>query len=60
MEAGMRLEKCRNHYDHERPRSALGYRTSLKFAALCEPVRAERDLTKELEALTAPSWKPAQ
>jgi len=52
-EAKVLVEEYRNHYNGERPHSALGYRTPAEFAALCELERVEEDLTKELESLTA-------
>lgn len=45
-------EEYRNHYNGERPHSALGYRTPAEFAASCEATVADEDLTKELESIT--------
>ena len=53
LEAKVLVEEYRNHYNRERPHSALGYRTPAEFAASCELERVEEDLTKELESLTA-------
>jgi len=53
LEAKVLIEEYRNHYNGERPHSALGYRTPEEFAASCELERVEEDLTKELESLTA-------
>lgn len=47
------VEEYRNHYNQERPHSALGYRTPAEFAASCEPASAGEDLTKELESAIA-------
>ncbi len=53
LEAKVLVEEYRNHYNRERPHSALGYRTPAEFAASCELEGVEEDLTKELESLTA-------
>ncbi len=53
LEAKVLVEGYRNHYNRERPHSALGYRTPAEFAASCEPSGADEDLTKELESVTA-------
>jgi putative transposase len=45
--------KYRNHYNRERPHSALGYRTPAEFAASCELASADEDLAKELKLATA-------
>ena len=52
LEAKVLVEEYRNHYNGERPHSALGYRTPAEFASSCELERVEEDLTKELESLT--------
>jgi transposase InsO family protein len=52
-EAKVLVEEYRNHYNGERPHSALGYRTPAEFAATCELERVEEDLRKELESLPA-------
>jgi putative transposase len=53
LEARVLIEEYRNHYNQERPHSALGYRTPAEFAASRRPASAGEDLTKELESLTA-------
>ncbi len=53
LEAKVLVEEYRNHYNQERPHSALGYRTPAEFAASCEPASADEDLTKELESTIA-------
>jgi putative transposase len=53
LEVKVLVEEYRNHYNGERPHSALGYRTPAEFAASCELERVEDDLTKELESLIA-------
>ena len=53
LEAKVLVEEYRNHYNQERPHSALGYRTPAEFAASCEPASADEDLTKELESVIA-------
>lgn len=52
LEAKVLIEEYRNHYNCERPHSALGYRTPAEFAASCEPASADEELTKELESVT--------
>ena len=53
LEAKVLIEEYRNHYNQERPHSALGYRTPAEFAAsCCEPASTDEDLTKELESVT--------
>jgi putative transposase len=53
LEVKVLVEEYRNHYNGERPHSALGYRTPAEFAASCELERVEDNLTKELESLLA-------
>jgi putative transposase len=54
LEAKVLVEDYRNHYNQERPHSALlGYRTPAEFAASCELASVDEDLTKELESVTA-------
>jgi putative transposase len=53
LEAKILIKEYRNHYNRERPHSALGYRTPAEFAASCEPSGADEALTKELESITA-------
>ncbi len=50
LEAKVLVEDYRRHYNHKRPHSALGYRTPVEFAALCESIEANEDLAKELES----------
>ncbi len=52
LEAKVLVEEYRNHYNRERPHSALGYRTPAEFAASCELAGADEDLMKELESAT--------
>ncbi len=52
-EAKVLVEEYRSHYNHNRPHSALGYRTPAEFRALCEPAGVDADLVKELESVTA-------
>lgn len=52
LEAKVLVEEYKNHYNCERPHSALGYRTPAEFAASCEPASADEDLTKELDSVT--------
>jgi putative transposase len=52
LEAKVLVEEYRNHYNQERPHSALGYRTPAEFAAGCEAAGANEDFTKELESVT--------
>lgn len=53
LEAKVLAEEYRNHYNQERPHSALGYRTPAAFAAACHAAGADEDLTKELESVIA-------
>ncbi len=53
LEAKVLLEEYRQHYNHERPHSALGYRTPAEFGALCELKRVDEELRKELESVSA-------
>jgi putative transposase len=52
LEAKVLIKEYRNHYNCERPHSALGYRAPAEFAALCEVTIADEDLRKELESIT--------
>jgi putative transposase len=55
LEAKILVEEYRNHYNHERPHSALlGYLTPAEFAAWYELASsADEDLRKELESVSA-------
>ncbi len=53
LEAKVLVEEYRNHYNRERPHSALGYRTPAEFAGAYDAAGADEDLTKELESITA-------
>jgi putative transposase len=53
VEAKILVEEYRNHYNNERPHSALCYRTPVEFAALCDATSGEEALTKELGSVTA-------
>jgi putative transposase len=53
LEAKVLVEEYRNHYNHERPHSALGYLTPAEFAASCEPASTDEELRKELESVIA-------
>ena len=50
LEAKILVEEYRNHYNQERPHSALGYRTPAEFAASCELESVDEEFTKELES----------
>ncbi len=47
-EAQVLVEEYREHYNWRRPPNALGYQTTMEFAASWEPKGADQDLTKEL------------
>jgi transposase InsO family protein len=53
LEAKVLVEEYRNHYNQERPHSALGYLTPAEFAASCELPSADAYLRKELELVIA-------
>ena len=53
LEAKVLVEGYRNHYNCERPHSALGYRTPVEFAVSCEPDGTDEELRKELESVSA-------
>ncbi len=53
VEAKMLAEEYREHHNHRRPHSALGYRTPLEFAASCGTTGVEVEFTKELQSTTA-------
>ena len=52
LEAKVLVEEYRQRYNHERPHSALGYRTPMEFAASCESAGEYTHLTKELQSTT--------
>jgi putative transposase len=55
LEAQVLVEEYRNHYNQQRPHSALpGYLTPVEFAAACELATSAEDeeLRKELESIT--------
>ena len=52
LEAKVLVEEYRNHYNCERPHSALGYRTPAEFGTLSELANADEDLMEELESVT--------
>ena len=48
LEAKVLVEEYREHYNHRRPHSALGYRTPLEFAASCvRPIPVNQHVTSE-------------
>jgi transposase InsO family protein len=53
LEAKVLVEEYRNHYNQERPHSALDYLTPAEFAASCEAASVDEDLRKELESVSA-------
>jgi putative transposase len=53
LEAKMLAEEYREHHNHRRPHSALGYRTPLEFAASCGSAGVDVEFTKELQSTTA-------
>ncbi len=52
LEAKVLVEEYRSHYNHERPHSALGYRTPAEFAALCDVASVDTEFAKELQSAT--------
>ncbi len=54
LEAKVLVEEYRNHYNRERPHSALVYRIPAEFAASREPASADEDLMKKPESVTTP------
>jgi transposase InsO family protein len=52
LEAKVLVEEYRSHYNHQRPHSALGYRTPAEFGASCESAGMDAELTKELQSAT--------
>ena len=53
LEAKVLVEDYRQHYNHRRPHSALGYRTPSEFAALCRSSEVDAGIVKELQSATA-------
>lgn len=54
LEAKVLVEEHRQHYDQERPHSALGYQTPAEFTALCRELESvDEELRKELESVIA-------
>jgi putative transposase len=54
LEAKILVEEYRNHYNQERPHSALGYLTPAEFGASCKmATSADEELRKELESVSA-------
>jgi putative transposase len=53
LEAKILVEEYRNHYNQQRPHSALGYLTPAEVAASCEPASVDEELRKELESVSA-------
>lgn len=53
LEAKVLVEEYRNHYNQERPHSALGYLTPAEFGALCELESVDEELRKELKSVSA-------
>lgn len=52
LEAKVLVEEYRQHYNRERPHSALGYRTPIEFAAACKSAGQYSAFTKELQSAT--------
>jgi hypothetical protein len=46
-------EEYSNHYNQERRHGSLGYRPLAEYAASCELVNADKDITKVLESAIA-------
>jgi|SRR5215208_300973 putative transposase len=53
VEAKVLLEDYREHHNHRRPHSALGYRTPSEFAASCRSAGVDAGIVKELQSATA-------
>jgi len=53
VEAKVLVEDYRQHHNHRRPHSALGYRTPSEFAALCRSSEVDAGIVKELQSATA-------
>ena len=53
IEAKVLVEEYREHHNHRRPHSALGYRTPSEFAASCESAGVDaEEFAKELQSAT--------
>ena len=52
IEAKVLVEEYREHHNHRRPHSALGYRTPSEFAASCESAGVDAQFAKELQSAT--------
>ena len=48
LEAKVLVKEYRNHYNHRRPQSSLGYQAPVEFAASRKPVKADEDYTQGL------------
>jgi putative transposase len=53
VEAKVLVEEYREHHNHRRPHSALGYRTPWEFAASCGSAGVDVEFAKELQSATA-------
>ncbi|MDQ3499203.1 MAG: IS3 family transposase [Actinomycetota bacterium] len=53
VEAKVLVEDYREHHNHRRPHSALGYRTPSEFAASCRSAGVDAGIVKELQSATA-------
>ncbi len=53
VEAKVLVEEYREHHNHRRPHSALGYRTPSEFAASCGSASVDAEFAEELQSATA-------
>lgn len=53
VEAKVLVEEYREHHNHRRPHSALGYRTPSEFAASCGSAGEDAGFAKELQSAIA-------
>ncbi len=53
VEAKVPVEEYREHHNHRRPHSALGYRTPSEFAAPCGSAGVDAEFAKELQSATS-------
>ena len=53
VEAKVLVEEYREHHNHRRPHSALGYRTPAEFARSCGSAGVDAEFAKELQSATA-------